>query len=111
MAVSEHASGAQLTVITTEHTLTANPETTDGVFQFFIDVNTMTLGDILEIRFKEKARAADTERQFARFTLMGPQVDKLWASPAYILLHGWDVSIKQTGGAVATYPWSIRKSG
>lgn len=110
MAISEHATGSQTAVISTEHTLNGTtPETTDGIFQIFVDVANMVAGDILELRIKEKARTGDTQRQVLVATLAGAQSDPLWVSPSLILMNGWDVTLKQTAGTGRAFPWSIRK--
>lgn len=108
MAIGEHASGSQVCTVTTEHTLTANPETADAVIQLFLDLDPAAVGDEFEIRIKEKAISGGTQRQMI-FTIKGDQVDTLWFSPTLIVMHGWDVSIKQTLGTSRTIPWSIRK--
>lgn len=110
MAVSEHATGSQTATVTTEHILTANPETTDGVFQLVVDVAAMVLGDTLELRIKEKARSGDTQRQVWMIPLIGPPTDTLFVSPPIMLLHGWDMTLKQTTGTGRAFPWSIRKT-
>ena len=110
MAISEHATGSQTATINTEHTLNGTtPETTDGVYQLFIDCAAMAAGDITEIRIKEKARSADTQRQILVATLAGAQSDPLWVSPSFVLMNGWDMTLKQTAGTGRAYPWSIRK--
>lgn len=110
MAISEHATGSQTAVISTEHTLNGTtPETTDGIYQLFIDVAAMIAGDVTEIRIKEKARTGDTQRQILVATLSGAQSDPLWVSPSMILMNGWDMTLKQTAGTGRAYPWSIRK--
>jgi hypothetical protein len=110
MAISEHATGSQTATITTEHTLNGTtPETTDGIYQLFIDCAAMVAGDVTEIRIKEKARSADTQRQILVATLAGAQSDPLWASPSFVLMNGWDMTLKQTAGTGRAYPWSIRK--
>lgn len=110
MAISEHASGSQTATISTEHVLNSTtPETTDGIFQVFVDTANMVAGDVLELRVKEKCRTGDTIRQVFLSTLAGVQSDPLWVSPSLILLHGWDVTLKQTAGTGRAYPWSIRK--
>ena len=110
MAISEHTTGSQTATISTEHTLNGTtPETTDGIYQLFIDVANMVAGDALEIRIKEKARTGDTQRQLLLATLAGAQSDQLWASPSLILMNGWDMTIKQTAGTGRAFPWSIRK--
>lgn len=110
MAISEHATGSQTATISTEHTLNStSPETTDGVYQLFIDLANMVAGDVLEIRIKEKCRTGDTIRQLLLATLSGAQSDPLWASPSFVLMNGWDMTIKQTAGTGRAFPWSIRK--
>lgn len=112
MAISEHTSGSQTATISTEHTLNGTtPETTDGIFQFFVDVNAMAAGDVLELRIKEKCRAADTQRVVFKATLRDDQStdDEMWVSPTLILLHGWDFTLKQTAGTGRAFPWAIRK--
>ena len=108
MAVSEFESGSK-TADGTEQTLnTTTPGTADGVYQTLIDVAAMAAGDVLEIRVKEKARAADTQRTVLLDVLSHAQSEPLWVSPPLILLHAWDVTIKQTAGTNRAYPWSIR---
>lgn len=110
MAITEHASGSQTAVVGTEHTLNpTTPETTDGVYQFLVDLNAMAAGDVLELRMKEKCRTGDTQREFAQPNIVGAQSSPLWISPTFILLHGWDFTLKQTAGTARAFPWSIRK--
>ena len=110
MAISEHGTGTQTATINTEHTLnTTTPETTDGIYQLFVDTANMVAGDILELRIKEKVVSAGTIRQVLLATLAGAQSDPGWASPSLILLHGWDMTLKQTAGTGRSFPWSIRK--
>jgi hypothetical protein len=110
MAIAELYSGSQTATINTEHTLNSpTPNTTDGVFQVFVDCNAMVAGDVLELRIKEKCRSGDTIRQVFLSTLAGVQSDPLWVSPSLILMHGWDVTLKQTAGTGRAFPWSIRQ--
>jgi hypothetical protein len=112
MAISEHGSGSQTAVINTEHVLNATtPETTDGIFQFVVDIDAMAVGDTTELRIKEKCRTGDTQRTILTSVLLNdPSADSnLWVSPSYLLMHGWDFTLKQTAGTGRAYPWSIRK--
>lgn len=109
MAITEHATGSQACTVTTEHFLGTDPDTTDGVFQFFIDVNALILLDELEIRIYEKCRSGDTARQIHMWELRHAQIDLLWVSPTLVLMHGWRFSVKQTTGTSRTVLWSIRK--
>lgn len=113
MAASEAFSGTEA-VGATEHSLTtdtAGPdaETSDGVFQLFLDVSDMVAGDILQIRLYEKARSGDTQRLAQEWVLTGAQAAPLWISDAYVLLHGWDFTLDALAGTI-TVLWSIRKA-
>lgn len=95
-----------------EHTLnTTTPETTDGIYQVVVDVGAMALADFTEIRVKEKAISGGTQRTaFTAILAHAPSADdSLWVSPSLILLHGWDVTLRQTAGTARAYPYSIRK--
>jgi hypothetical protein len=111
MALGEKESGSQTATIGTEHTLNATtPETTDGVFQLVVEINAMAKGDSLELRIKEKCRSGDTQRLVWLMTFEGVQDEPLVFSPALILLHGWDMTLKQTAGTGRAFPWSIRNT-
>lgn len=112
MAIAELYSGTEA-VGATEHsctTDTAGPDadTTDGVFQVFLDVSDMIAGDQLQIRIYEKVRSADTQRIVYQAVLTGAQSEPIWVSPSLILLHGWDVTLDALAGTI-TVNWSIRQ--
>jgi hypothetical protein len=109
MAISEPYTGST-TPGGTETTLnTTTPETTDGVYQLFIDVSAMTNGDTLLIKLKEKARSGDTQRLLFLWTIKDAQAEPLWCTATVILLHGFDYTIQQTTGTNRAFPWSLRK--
>jgi hypothetical protein len=112
MAISEAFSGSEA-VSTTEHSLTtdtAGPdtETSDGVFQVFLDVSDMIAGDDLQIRVYEKVLSTSTQRIVYEDRLFGVQSKPVWVSPSLILMHGWDVTLDALAGTI-TVDWSIRK--
>lgn len=112
MAIAELYSGTEA-VSTTEWSLTtdtAGPDadTTDGVFQVFLDVSDMVAGDELQIRIYEKVRSGDTQRVVYQATLVGAQAEPIWVSPSLILMHGWDVTLDAIAGTI-TVLWSIRQ--
>ena len=112
MAITEAFAGTEA-VSTTEHSLTtdtAGPdvETSDGIFQVFLDVSDMVTGDELQIRIYEKVQSSDTQRVAYQSNLVGPQSPPIWVSPSLILMHGWDVTLDAIAGTI-TVTWSIRK--
>jgi hypothetical protein len=112
VAITEAFSGTEA-ISTTEHSLTtdtAGPdaETSDGVFQLFLDVSDMVAGDILQIRLYETTRSGDTQRLVEEWILSGAQAAPGWVSDSFILLHGWDFTLDALAGTI-TVLWSIRK--
>lgn len=112
MAIAELYSGTEA-VGATEHsctTDTAGPDsdTTDGVFQVFLDVSDMVAGDQLQVRIYEKVRSGDTQRVVYQAILTGAQSDPIWVSPSLVLMHGWDVTLDALAGTI-TVNWSIRQ--
>ena len=112
MAISEYVTGTEA-ISTTEWSLTtdsAGPDadTTDGIFQLFLDVSDMVAGDQLQIRLYETVRAGDTQRIAEEFILVGVQSTPVWVSPTVILLHGWDWTLDALAGTI-TVLWSIRR--
>lgn len=113
MAVTELYSGTEA-VGATEHSCvndssTIAADTTDGVFQVFLDVSDMVAGDQLQIRVYEKCRSGDTQRIVYQAVLTGAQSAPIWVSPSLILMHGWDVTLDALAGTI-TVNWSIRQA-
>lgn len=112
MAIAEIYSGTHA-VDTTEWSLTTDTsgpdaDTTDGVFQAFLDLNDMIAGDQLQIRVYEKCRSGDTQRVVYEAILTGAQAQPMWVSPSLILMHGWDITLDALAGTI-TALWSIRQ--
>lgn len=112
MAISEAFTGSEA-VSTTEHSLTtdtAGPdaETSDGVFQVFLDLSDMVAGDVLQIRVYEKVTSSSTQRIVYESVVRDAQAEPVWVSPSLILMHGWDVTLDALSGTI-TVDWSIRK--
>lgn len=114
MPIAELFSGTEA-VSTTEHSLTTDTsydtgdaQTTDGVYQLFLDVSDMVAGDQLQIRIYEKVRSGDTQRVAYEAILTGAQSEPIWVSPSLILLHGWDMTLDALAGTI-TVLWSIRQ--
>lgn len=120
MAVISEAFANTQTIATadTEHSLprdaaydSAQPQTTDGVYQIFLDLADMITGDELQIRIYEKVRASLTQRIVYQSNLVGPQSPPVWVSPSLMLIHGWDVTCDVIAGTNIVVEWSIRQIG
>ncbi len=112
MAITEHANGARTAGTPPEGSFTAlgtSPDTTVGVFQFFIDCSALANGDTIEIQVLEKVRSSSTARLVYEATLSNVQDEPNWASPALTLMHGWTLQMRQTAGTARTFDWSQRK--
>ena len=115
MAITEHASGTRTAGTPPEAGFTVlgtTTDTTDGVYQVFIDVSALAnaaTSDAIEIQILEKAASAGTQRIIFESYLVGAQDEPIWVSPSFILMHGWQVQMKQTAGTARSFDWSIRK--
>ena len=112
MAISEAFAGTEA-ISTTEWSLTtdtAGPdvETSDGVYQVWLDVSDMVGGDELQFRIYEKVQSTDTQRIVYQATLVGSQSPPIFVTPTLILMHGWDATLDAIAGTI-TVTWSIRK--
>lgn len=113
MAITEAFTGTE-TVSTTEWSLTtdtAGPDadTSDGIFQIFLDLNAVAAGDVFELRVYEKVLAASTQRRVYAARFADAQADPNWVSPSLVLLHGWDATLTKIAGTDRAIDWSIRK--
>jgi hypothetical protein len=115
MAITEHAAGTRTAGTPPEASFTAlgtAADTTDGVYQFFIDFNNLAGGatpDTVEVQVLEKVLSSGTARLVYEATVSGVQDEPIWASPTLILLHGWTIQMKQTTGTARSFDWSLRK--
>ena len=115
MAISQLISGSE-TITATEWSLatdtsytSGDAQTTDGVFQLFIDFNALAVADTYRIRLYEKVLSSSTQRIAEEWTVAGPLASPVWISPSFILLHGWDFTIDKIAGTDRAIDWSIRK--
>lgn len=85
-------------------------ETSDGVFQAFIDLNALADGDIYEFRIYEKVLSSSTQRCVLVETLANSQsFAPVFVSPSLILINGWDMTLLKVAGTDRSLDWSIRK--
>jgi hypothetical protein len=116
MALSEVYSGSD-TFTTTEESIAANTNATtaqsitdDGVYQVWLDLSNLANGDSFRLQIKEKVQSSGTQRVVETFVFTDVQSNPNFASPALMLLHGWDVTIAKLAGTNRAIPWSIRKA-
>lgn len=111
MAITYTNSSASIS--TTEYSIvvpgTPAPQTTDGVFQFWLDFSAMTATEQYCIRLYEKYDAAGTQRLVEEWILTGVQSKPMMVIPSMVLGEGWDVTVTKLAGTDRTIYWSIRK--
>lgn len=112
MAITVEAFTGTQAVSTTEWSLTTDTsgpdvDTTEGVFQAFIDLNALAVGDVFEFRAYEKARTGDTQRVVYSAQFANAQIQPIWTSPTLILGVGWDMTLKKISGTDRTINWRI----
>lgn len=115
MAVTQIYSISAVTVGTTElsivsGTTTLANDTTAGAYELVADASNMAKGDEFAIDMYEKALSGGTKRQFVSFSLMGVQ-SELFISPTFLLMWGWDMTIRKIAGVDRAFTASIRKAG
>ena len=117
MAISEAFSGSA-SIGTTEYDLpsastTKSSQTTDGIFQLFLDLNGLTSAEQYTLRIYEKVTSAATQRVIEEVQIYGAQTQPNYVTPSMIFLHGWTFTLQRvaTGGSSAdrTILWSIRQ--
>ena len=104
------------TISTTEYSLPADTtsgvptsQTTQGVFQFFIDFGNMAAADQYRVRLYEKYNAVGTQRLCEEWILTNAQSKPMFITPSVILGAGWDVTVLRLAGSDRSILWSIRK--
>lgn len=112
MAISEAFSGSA-SISTTEYDLpsastTVSAQTTDGIYQVYLDLNALTSTEQYRLRIYEKTRSASTQRVVEEVILSGAQTEPVYVTPALLLMHGWTVTLLKQQGTDRTIEWSIR---
>ena len=116
MAIAESFTGAE-TGLTggTEHSLPrdathniANLQTDDGIYQCFLDLSDLVAGDVTRFRIYEKVESAGTCRTLYEAWFTNAQGEPHYATPSFLLMHGWDMTFAVTTGT-ANVAWSIRR--
>jgi len=101
-------------ISTTEYSLPGDGsypqlQTTDGVFQFVLDLSNLAAGDQFRFRLYEKYDSGGTTRLAEEWIFTGAQSKPLFITPSFILGEGWDFTALRLAGSDRTIYWSIRK--
>lgn len=88
---------------------TLQSDGTDGVYQFVLDVSALAAGDAFQITVYEKALSSSSKRVAWQATLSGAQGLPVYLTPAFTLLHGWDVTAKKLSGTDRAIECSTRR--
>jgi hypothetical protein len=113
MAIAEVFASSE-NVTATEHdmpsdTTTIGAQTTDGIYQVYLDLNTLVDGDQFRFRAYEKVGAGSTQRCFFMRDFTNAQgVEDNWVSPSFILMHGWTFTLQRISATSRVIDWSIR---
>lgn len=83
--------------------------TVDGVYQVLIDFSALQSTETYEFKMYEKVQSAGTQRVFEYACYVGVQQQPHLITPPFILMHGWDVTLKKLAGTDRTIAWCIRK--
>lgn len=114
MAISEAFSGSA-SIGTTEYDLpnastTLSSQTTDGIYQLFLDLNALTATEEYRLRVYEKCRSSSTQRVIQEVIFSGAQTtEPVYVVPGLLLMHGWTITLKKNQGTDRTIEWSIRQ--
>lgn len=112
MPISELYTQTGVTIGSTEYGLTANSttlgsQTTDAFVCAVIESTAMAAGDEFEVAVLEKVVSGGTQRRIILGSLIGVQ-DSPFVTPTFLLMHGWEFSLKKIAGTDRAFTWSIR---
>jgi hypothetical protein len=88
---------------------TLTPQTTDGVYQFFVDLSNVSAADQYRLRLYEKCDASGTQWLVEEWIFTNNQSKPIFVSPSFILGEGWDFTVTKLSGTDRIIFWSIRR--
>lgn len=114
MAIIEKIAGTA-TIGTTEYDLLSSTtvisqDTTDGVFQLFLDLSELTATEQYTLKIYEKVTNAATQKLVEQVVFSGNQPEPVFVTPAMLLLHGWTFTLTKNFGTDKSISWSIRQA-
>lgn len=113
MAITEAFSGSA-TITTTPYDLcnnntTISSQTTDGIYQLFLDLSNLTATESYQLKILEKVQSSGTQRVIDDTTISGVQSEPVYVTAALLLLHGWTFTLTKLQGTDRAIAWSIRQ--
>lgn len=101
------------TITTTEHSLPADaayaagsPQTTDCMFQVFVNRSAMAAGDHFRLKIYRKINGQTARALEHVFDWMGAYSDD-FVSPPFIVADDWDVTLTKIAGTDRSFHWAI----
>ena len=96
---------------------TISSQTTDGIYQAFIDFSNLTATESYQLKILEKVVASgspgSTQRVIDATTISGAQTaEPIYVTSALLLMHGWTFTLTRlttVGGTDRAISWSIRQ--
>jgi hypothetical protein len=115
MAITEYDTMSAVTVGASEISLLSGTtslqnDTTDGVYQVFVDGANMAKGDDFTLRVYEKVLSGSTKRVAMAWSVSGAQ-GSTFVTPPLVLMHGWDFTLQKVAGTDRAFDASIRQIG
>lgn len=114
MAITEYIHQSP-TVGTAEYSVTAgttsgpSADTNDGFYQIWLNLSALAAGDQFQLKLYEKVDAG-TQGVAETWTFTGVQGKPIFVAPGFILLDGWDFTLKKIAGTDRSIPHSVRKA-
>jgi hypothetical protein len=116
MAITQAYVGSA-TVSTTEFSLvngsttSADITTGTGIYQLFMDLANIDNGTVYALKIKDRVTSVSTQQTVHYETLPHAQGNaKNYATPALVLMHGYEFSLTLVTGSATVVAWSIRKT-
>lgn len=102
----EVASGTQVAVISTEHTLTTVTDV--ATYVLLVDMSNMAASDVVAFRGKTDVFGSTTARTTVYATFTNAQTDPdNYASIPLPVAHSGSFTLKQTAGTGRSFKWSV----
>ncbi len=108
MGLQSTASGSQLAVIGSEHSLAS--KTGLGIYVLVVDLNAMAAGDTVEILIKTKCIATGTVKNAYRDSYTDIQAEPHKYSVPVPIDQEIVCTLRQTTGVARTFPWNLLRA-